>query len=189
MRSESELQARSAAIEEQARLVETCADPATRAAALDLLRSVMDLHKSALERILEMVAERDGNTVEAFTRDPLVHSVLMLHDLHPDALETRVERALEQLRPKLQRHQAEARLVGIEDHVVRVSLSVASHCGSTDVTLQASVEEALLEAAPDAEIIIDTPAQTDSSFVSIDALRPATQAAANDGIPAAVRPA
>ena len=186
MRSESELQARSAAIEEQARLVETCADPATRAAALDLLRSVMDLHKSALERILEIV---DGNMVKVFTLDPLVHSVLMLHDLHPDGLETRVERALEQLRPKLQRHQAEARLMSIEDGVVRVSLSVASHCGSTDVTLKTSVEEALLEAAPDAEIIIDTPAQTDSTFVSIDALRPAGPVEANHSLPAAVRPA
>ena len=40
MNSSSDLQALSAAIEEQADLIEKCADPATRAAALELLRSV-----------------------------------------------------------------------------------------------------------------------------------------------------
>ncbi len=175
MSFEQEWQARSAAIEEQARLVEQCADPATRAAALDLVRSVMELHKSALQRILAIVeekAEDGGGIVEALSRDPLVRSVLVLHDLHPDNVETRVARVLEEMQPKLQRHNAAARLVSAADGTVRVFLEASSGCGSNIDGLKTSLEQALLDAAPDAEIVVESNEAANSGFVSLDALRP-----------------
>ena len=173
MSFDSELQARSAAIEEQAKLVEACADPATRAAALELVRSVMDLHRSALERMLAIVDESSEDVVGALIRDPLVESVLILHDLHPHDLERRVTRALEQLRPKLQRYNAEARLLGVTEAAVRVMVDAPPSCGADNLT--ALVEQVLTEAAPDAQIVIEGAAQSKSNFVSIDALRPADQ--------------
>jgi Fe-S cluster biogenesis protein NfuA len=180
MSFEPELQARSAAIEQQAALIERCADPATRAAALDLLRSVMDLHKSALQRMLAILQEAGqagGDAIiDRLARDPLVDSVLVLHDLHPDDLETRVLRALEELQPKLRRYGAEARLISVADDVIRAALEAPTGCGSPLDTLKTAIEEALLSAAPDAEIVIDVAAQNDSGFVSIDTLiAPSTQ--------------
>jgi Fe-S cluster biogenesis protein NfuA len=174
MSFEPELQARSAAIEQQAALIERCADPATRAAALDLLRSVMDLHKSALQRMLAILQEAGqagGDAIiDRLARDPLVDSVLVLHDLHPDDLETRVLRALEELQPKLRRYGAEARLISVADDVIRAALEAPTGCGSPLDTLKTAIEEALLSAAPDAEIVIDVAAPNDSGFVSIETL-------------------
>jgi Fe-S cluster biogenesis protein NfuA len=174
MNSTSDLQALSAAIEEQADLIEKCADPATRAAALELLRAVMDLHKSALERMLAIIKEKDGeagSVVESLALDPLVRSVLVLHDLHPHAMETRIAFALEQFRPKLKRYSAEAKVVSVADGVVRIALDAPSHCGSTSDTLKSALEQVLMDAAPDAEIVVETAAQPNAKFISIDALR------------------
>jgi Fe-S cluster biogenesis protein NfuA len=161
------------AIEEQARVVEACSDPATRAAALGLLRSTMDLHKDALTRILEIVKETEAEeTLANLGNDPLVRSVLVLHDLHPDDLPTRINAALANLTPKLQRHGADASVLGIEDKAVRILLDVKHSCGSTFETLKLMIERELLDAAPDAEIIVDTATPPTSGFVSINSLLP-----------------
>jgi len=178
MSFESELQERSAAIEQQAQLLESCADPATRAAALELVRSVMELHHSALERMLSVIekqGESGADALDACARDPLIHSVLVLHDLHPHSLEIRVARALEELQPKLKRHSADATLAGIFDGVVRVSLEAAPQCGSTLESVKTMLEQALIDAAPDAEIVVESPERPGNNFISIDALRPAAQ--------------
>lgn len=177
MSFDSDLQARSAEMREQVRRIETCSDPATRNAALALVRSVMDLHQSALERMLDIIEQTSAESariVESFTHDPLIHSVLMLHDLHPHDLETRVTRALAQLQPKLQRHRAEAKVTNIAEGAVRIFLEVPLQHSSASATLKSSVEQALTDAAPDAQITVETTADLNSSFVPIDALRAPT---------------
>ena len=52
--------------------------------------------------------------VDQLTRDDLVASVLLLHDLHPVDLETRVLGALEKTRPYLKSHGGNVELVGID---------------------------------------------------------------------------
>ena len=173
MSFDSDLQARSAEMQEQMRRIETCSDPATRNAALALVRSVMDLHQSALERMLDMIEQTSAESariVESFTQDPLIHSVLMLHDLHPHDLETRVTRALAHLQPKLERHKAEAKVTNIADGMVHVVLDVPPQHSSTAATLKSSIEQALTDAAPDAQITVETTADLNSSFVPIESL-------------------
>jgi Fe-S cluster biogenesis protein NfuA len=175
MSAQSELEALSASIEEQARIVETCADPATRSAALDLVRSVMELHKSALERLLAIAQKNDG-MLDEFARDPAVNSILMLHDLHPYRLQARVECALDELNRNLQRHRAEAKLLGIADGVVRVRLEAPAGCGSDPAALESLIRNALTDAAPDAvEIQIEAP--PGQNFVPLAAIQPAQVAA------------
>ena len=177
MSFDSDLQARSADIQEQLRRIETCSDPATRNAALALVRSVMDLHQSALERMLDLIHQTSTEptrVIETFAQDPLIHSVLMLHDLHPYDLETRITRALAQLQPKLQRHKAEAKVINIADGVVRIFLDVLPQHSSRGATLKSSIEQALTDAAPDAQITVETTADLNSSFVPIEALRAPT---------------
>jgi hypothetical protein len=174
MSFDSDLQARSAEMQEQVRRIETCSDPVTRNAALALLRSVMDLHQSALERILgviEQTSAEPARIIESFAQDPLIHSVLMLHDLHPHDLETRITRALAQLQPKLQRHKAEAKVTNIAEGAVRIFLEVPLQHSSASATLKSSVEQVLTDAAPDAQITVESTADLNSSFVPIDALR------------------
>lgn len=173
MSFESEVQARAAAIDAQAQALENCADPASRAAFQDLLGSVMDLHREGLQRMFAVLAEKaDANraVLERFAGDPVIHTVLMLHDLHPFDVITRVERALDQLRPALERKHATAKLMSIEDATVSVLLEGE---GVALNSLRSHVEQALIDAAPDARIVVETAAQWNASFVSIDALNPA----------------
>ena len=96
----TESERRIAAIEELVQRLETAADPATRAVSQELVRAVMELHGAALDRMLSTVRKNGAagaTIVDQLARDEVVASVLLLHDLHPVDLETRVRGALEKL--------------------------------------------------------------------------------------------
>ncbi len=156
--------------------IESIADPSVRASTKQLVQLLMEFHGAGLDRALEITAKTGDpglRLIDELGRDPLVSSLLVLYGLHPDDLETRVNRAVERVRPKVQRNGGEVELLGIEDGVVRLRLGLTGHaCASTGATLQAMVEEAIYEAAPDiVSILVEglegKPAE---GFVSLDKL-------------------
>ena len=151
-------------IEPLVRKVQALPDPNARRTALDLVQAVMGLHASGIERMLEIVAEsRCGDeTIEALGNDGLVSSLLLLHDLHPLDLETRVTRALD--RPEFRSRGASVELIAVTDGMVRVRIE-GGH------SLRTAVETALGEAAPDAvEIQIEGGPPAAPGFVPLTAL-------------------
>jgi Fe-S cluster biogenesis protein NfuA len=90
----------------------------------------------------------------------MVASMLLLHGLHPDDLETRVLRGIEKVRPYLQSHGGDVELAGVRDGVVRLILrGTCGSCPSSSLTLKNAVEDALFEAAPDiVEIVAENAA-------------------------------
>jgi Fe-S cluster biogenesis protein NfuA len=133
--------------------LDNVADPAARTAAKALLQSLMDLHGTGLERVLEIVFQ-SGNAgsrvIDELGRDPLVGSLLILYGLHPEDLQTRVERKLEQIRSKLFKMGTEAELVSVNGGEVRLRMKADGHaCGSTARSIRAMVEEEIYDAAPD----------------------------------------
>jgi len=156
--------------------LETIADPASRAAAKELVQLLMDLHGAGLERILEVVFESGGagsRIMDDLAQDPLVSSLLILYGLHPDDLQTRLERKLQQIGSTLHKMGADAKLVSVSGDDVRVRLRVDGHtCGSTTRTVQAVIEEAVYEAAPDLTSLtvegLDEPAE--SGFIAVEKL-------------------
>ena len=133
--------------------LETIADPASRAAAKELVQLLMDLHGTGLERILEIIfqsGDQGPRIIDDLGQDPLVSSLLILYGLHPEELQARVERKLEQIRSKLHKMGAEAKLISVSGSDVRLRVTVDGHaCGSTSRTVKTTVEEAVYEAAPD----------------------------------------
>jgi len=189
MNSDGDVQVLSRALEEQAAQLQQCSDPATRAAALGLLRSAMELHKNALRRILEFLTEApDSNLLTRITRDPLVSTLLVLHDLHPDDLGERIESALARVTSKLQRHGASARLLAIDGDVVRVMVEGEAHCGSTIDSLKTMLENELVDAAPDAEIVVEAAASPASGFIPVSSLLPAGDIPTTDRVAASDAP-
>src|ERR1700733_2388856 len=77
--------------------LENCGNAELRAIALELVQSVVELHGAALERMLESISQTPAGerALDAAIEDDLIASVLLLHGLHPDSIETRVLRALE----------------------------------------------------------------------------------------------
>ena len=165
--------------------IESIADPAVRAATKDLVQSLMDLHGAALEKALTIVAEagEPGITIiDRLGRDSLVSSVLILYGLHPEDFESRVIKAVERLRPLLRKQGCEVELLAVTDGAIRLHVETGSHtCGSTAKTVQATLEGAIYDAAPDLTSLLiegleEKPA---SGFVALDKLMasPAPQGA------------
>ena len=173
--------------------IESIADPAVRASTKQLVQSVMDLHAAALEKALETVAqagEPGMQIINHLGHDPLVSSVLILYGLHPDDIQTRVVRAVDKIRPQLRKQGCEVEIVDVTDGVVRLRAEIGSHtCGSTARTLQASLEGAIYDAAPDLTSLViegfeEKPA---SGFVALDKLMTGTPAP-NTHSPAVLEP-
>lgn len=148
-----ELQKRMARIEELVGKIETLPDPNARSAARDLVQSLMELHGSAVERMLEIIVEaREPGMplIDELAGDALVASVLLLYGLHPLELQTRVMEALDKVRPYLKTHGGNVELLGVDEGVVRLKLEGSCHgCASSALTLKLAIEEALYEKAPD----------------------------------------
>jgi Fe-S cluster biogenesis protein NfuA len=113
-------------------------------AALEALRAVVELYGEGLRRVVAHGA------VDGAADDELVSHLLLVHDLHPKDLETRVQEALDAVRPYLGTHGGDVELLGVVDGVAKLRLAgTCDGCPSSAVTLKNAIEEALLRAAPD----------------------------------------
>lgn len=129
-----------------------------RGRAEELVRQVTELYGSGLARILEILDSRgqlDGGTLDALTADELVSSLLVIHGLHPQDVQTRVAAALDSVRPYLGSHGGNVELLDISpEGVVRLRLlGTCQGCPSSSVTLKFAVEEAIESAAPEVTAI------------------------------------
>ncbi len=99
-------------------------DEEARTTALELLQSMMDLHGAVISRIVEVLnsSEAGRASLAKLGCDPLVCGLLVLYGVHPVALEDRVARAVESVRPQLRKHGGSAELIAIADDVVRVKI-------------------------------------------------------------------
>ena len=87
-------------IENLVRQTDSIPDPKTHELVVNLVGAVMELHATALRRIVAL-AQSGGAVLEAIAADEFVSAVLVLHDLHPQGVEVRLARAMETLREEL----------------------------------------------------------------------------------------
>jgi Fe-S cluster biogenesis protein NfuA/nitrite reductase/ring-hydroxylating ferredoxin subunit len=148
------LQERVARMETLLGEIEALKDPDARAKAAEVVQVLLELYGEGLARMMEVVAEgeeREG-TFDAFAEDELVSHLLLLHGLHPLDVETRVVKALEEVRPYLQSHGGNVEFLGVEGGMARLRMQGScSGCPSSTVTLRLAIEEAIQKTAPDLE--------------------------------------
>jgi Fe-S cluster biogenesis protein NfuA len=169
-----EFQARTEEIEELVKTLEATAEPSVHAAAFELMQAIMELHGAGMARILEILSG-DAHTEQArrkLLKDDLVSGLLLLHNLHPEDIQTRVMAGLESVRPYLQSHGGDVDLVSLQDGVLRVRLKGScGSCGSSIQTLKGAVEQAVVDAAPDVIEIIAEPASESVNTSQLVVLR------------------
>ncbi len=149
-----------------------------RERAEELVRLVADLYGAGLERVLEIVHDAgrlDDEVLAALAADDLVASLLLVHGLHPYDVATRVEQALESVRPYLGSHGGDVELLDVTgDGTVRLRLlGSCDGCPSSSVTLKLAVEGAIEAAAPEITSIEveDAPAEpAKDGLIPVDAL-------------------
>jgi Fe-S cluster biogenesis protein NfuA/nitrite reductase/ring-hydroxylating ferredoxin subunit len=140
--------------------VEALDDPAARDAADALAGAVVQLYGEGLERIFAVL---DPQLRAQLAEDGVVASLMLIHGLFPVDLRTRVQEALDSVRPYMESHGGDVELLGIEDGVARLRLEGScSGCGASQATLELAIERALEETAPDllgldVEGVVDAP--------------------------------
>jgi Fe-S cluster biogenesis protein NfuA len=134
------------------------ADPA--AMAEELVGLLVGLYGEGLEHIVATLAERGeagASILAALADDPLVESLLLLHDLHPLGVDERVQQALDRVRPYLGSHAGGVQYLGVSEGTARLRLEGSCDgCPSSTVTVKLAIEGAVLEAAPEvSEVVVE----------------------------------
>ena len=134
------------------------ADPAETAE--ELVRLLVGLYGEGLEHIVATLAEggeAGASMLAAMSDDPLVESLLLLHDLHPLGVDERVQQALDRVRPYLGSHAGGVQYLGVSDGTARLRLEGSCDgCPSSTVTVKLAIEGAVLEAAPEvSEVVVE----------------------------------
>jgi Fe-S cluster biogenesis protein NfuA/nitrite reductase/ring-hydroxylating ferredoxin subunit len=137
------------------------ADGDAAAAAEELVRLLLGLYGDGLSHIMDDLAAEGaaGDAVrDRLLADPLVESLLLLHDLHPLDVDTRIQRALDRVRPYLGSHAGGVEYLGVgADGVARLRLEGSCHgCPSSTVTVQLAIQGAVEDAAPEVtEVVVE----------------------------------
>ncbi len=150
-----------------------------REQAEELVRAVTDLYGAGLERLLEIAYDSgrlDDELLDRLAADELVASLLLVHGLHPYDVRTRVEQALESVRPYLGSHGGDVELLDVTDagEVQLRLLGSCDGCPSSSVTLELAVQDAIEAAAPEiVSIEVETPSESAAvpGLIPVEALR------------------
>jgi Fe-S cluster biogenesis protein NfuA len=148
------------------------------AKAAELVSLVMDLHGTGFRRMMELLEQagpRAAAVVNDFAQDSLIASLLVLYDLHPEDLATRVNRGLDAARPYLESHGGNVELVSLDEGRAVLRLQGNCHgCPSSALTMKNAIEEAIYEHAPDLAAVeveqADSGVPPIAGFVSLDSL-------------------
>jgi Fe-S cluster biogenesis protein NfuA len=129
-------------------------------AAEELVALLVGLYGDGLTQIMTVLAEQGPQgeaMIDALAADPMIESLLLLHDLHPLDVDTRIQRALDRVRPYLGSHAGGVEYLGVFDGVARLRLEGSCHgCPSSTVTVQLAIEGAVQDAAPEVtEVVVE----------------------------------
>ena len=129
------------------------ADDKAAVAAEELVGLLVGVYGDGLGHIVAALGDAGpaGTALLAqLTDDPLVESLLLLHDLHPLDVDARIQRALDNVRPYLGSHAGGVEYVGVTDGVAHLRLQGSCDgCPSSTVTVQLAIEGAVMAAAPE----------------------------------------
>jgi len=129
-------------------------DGPVRALAEELTAALVAMYGEGLERIVDAVSEAGPDVAAQLAQrlgdDPVVATLLLIHDLHPVPLADRVQQALDSVRPYMESHGGNVELLSVQDGIARIHLrGSCSDCSASSVTLELAIKKALEEEAPD----------------------------------------
>src|SRR5688572_27647991 len=129
--------------------IQGLAGPTTWPRVEELVQEMVGLYGGGLERLLHAAVE-SGAASDVFAAavrdDDLVSSLLLVHGLHPDPPQDRIERALDSVRPYLGSHAGGVELAAFrDDGVVVLRLEgTCKGCPSSRSTVEQLVQKAVL---------------------------------------------
>jgi Fe-S cluster biogenesis protein NfuA len=141
------------------------AGPQVAATAEELVSCLVELYGAGLAGIVSIIGQDPESGPQLMTKlaaDPLVESLLLLHDLHPLGVADRVRRAISAVMQQLGPHAGQVELAGLDESgVIHLRLERGSHGCQSPAATQEALEQAVAVAAPEAagiEIDVVAPA-------------------------------
>jgi Fe-S cluster biogenesis protein NfuA len=166
-------------------------DGIAKSAGKEIIQLLMDVHGAGLERMMEIVFESGASApaiIEKLGQDTTTGSLLLLYSLHPEDVLTRVEKAVDRMRPRLRKLSCAVEVVSVDETEVKLRVAVAGHsCGSSSKEIRAIVEDAVYEFAPEVSSlgILGLEEPVPVGFVALESLtgvhQPAILAARESG--------
>jgi Fe-S cluster biogenesis protein NfuA/nitrite reductase/ring-hydroxylating ferredoxin subunit len=142
-----------ARVQELSEALDALDDGHAKEVAEDLVGAIVELYGEGLRRIVAALDAAGGSGQEIheqLVQDGVVASLLLIHDLYPVDLETRVREALATVRPYMESHGGDVELLALRDGVAHLRLvGHCEGCPASAATLELAIKEALEQAAPD----------------------------------------
>ena len=176
--TDDDFQQRMGQIDELVEQIEKSHDRAARDAAQDVIRLLLDLHAAGLARMIELLPndiDERQKILGHWTNDELISSLLLLHNQHPDDVETRIRRAFDNVLPSLHKRGGEAELLDVSDDNVRLKLTGGGGCGSTRAALHEMLEAAIMLAAPEISSVVIEEPEPPPALVQLEVHRKAVE--------------
>lgn len=143
-------------------------EPVAGAHAIEAVQAVVGLYGECLARLLLRIEQAGNPEVLAdVARDELISHLLLVHDLHPVGIEGRIGTALAEVEGAFE---GSLELLDVHNGVARIRVVVRG-CQSTAARMRTSVEEAVMAAAPELEMVeIDAAAPQPSTVIPVEDL-------------------
>ena len=126
------------------------AGPQVAATAEELVSGLVELYGAGLAQVVRLLGEDEAGPrlMDKLVADPLVESLLLVHDLHPLDTSARVRQAVEEVLPQLGSHAGDIEYLGLDaDGVLQLRL-VQGGCSAA--TARDLISKAVAAAAPEA---------------------------------------
>jgi Fe-S cluster biogenesis protein NfuA len=126
----------------------SAAGPQVAATAEELVGCLVELYGAGLAQIVAILGADAPGLLDKLVADPLVESLLLVHDLHPLEVSARVRRAVEEVLPQLGSHAGDVEYLGLDEAgVLRLRLEQR---GCSADTVRDLIAKAVAGAAPEA---------------------------------------
>lgn len=141
--------------------------------------AVVEVYGEGLGRVVDLIASQAPELAGPMADDELVSHLLLLHGLHPDPIEVRVERALDEVRPLVHDNGGDVQLDRVDGGVAVLRL-VGGGNGAGDgpglsLMVRQVIEDGVLRLAPElAGVRIDggpAPAGPAAALIPVEAVR------------------
>jgi Fe-S cluster biogenesis protein NfuA/nitrite reductase/ring-hydroxylating ferredoxin subunit len=118
------------------------------------IQEILGFYGKGLKKILKIIAEGNSSAAKdiynELIEDSFVNGLLLIHDLHPLDLKTRLYKALEKVKPYMDSHGGSVELLSFENGVAKLKLAGNCRgCPSSSSTLELGIRQSIEEYCPD----------------------------------------
>lgn len=159
------------------RQIEALEEGQGKSLAIECIQALFELYGEGLARLVNQeTQQQSAKLLERCKQDELLSHLLLLHGLHPDDVESRVQQALDEVRPYMETHGGNVELLGVRAGVAYLRLVGSCHgCAASSTTMKLAVEKAIQKFAPDllgveAEGAIEAPSDLAAGFIPVSSL-------------------